>query len=69
MKDGIEGLFYRRTEKMAADIFTKAIGRLNLEKHRDYLLANDTDLFNEKDTRKSLSRGFEVTTENKLKQA
>ena len=41
-------IFYQPTEEMAADIFTKALGKLKHEKHRNYLLGEhllkDADL-------------------------
>ena len=48
VEDGSEEIFYQPTEEMAADIFTKALGKLKHEKHRNYLLGEhllkDADL-------------------------
>ena len=48
VKDGSVEIFYQPTEEMAADIFTKALGKLKHEKHRNYLLGEhllkDADL-------------------------
>ena len=38
VEDGSVEIFYQPTEEMAADIFTKALGKLKHEKHRNYLL-------------------------------
>ena len=38
-EDGSVELFCKPTEEMTADIFTKALGNLKQQKHRDYLLA------------------------------
>ena len=48
VEDGSVEIFYQPTEKMVADIFTKALGKLKHEKHRNYLLGEhllkDADL-------------------------
>ena len=48
VEDGSVEIFYQLTEIMAADIFTKALGKLKHEKHRNCLLAEhllkDADL-------------------------
>ena len=52
VEDGNVEMFYQPTQEMAADISTKTVRRLKFDKHRDYLLGNDTDLSNEKATGK-----------------
>ena len=61
-EDGSVEIFYQPTEELPADIFSKELGGLTFDKHRDYLLGIDIDLSYVKGNRKSLSGGVEVMT-------